>query len=175
MDTAGSAPWYRLVGSLVHESGEPPGCWSQASLPIRSETEAVPMTLPVPPKTELAEAQRSEASSLLRNYNTPQDLVRPTEVCATQIADSKTAESTDLFSISSDLAGSRPRCASFICADSSTGEVEQGELERADQAGRAAASRTANPSPRSPCLPHGMPLCALPSHSLLSHLAPFPA
>ncbi|EOD04966.1 hypothetical protein EMIHUDRAFT_220409 [Emiliania huxleyi CCMP1516] len=98
MDTAGSAPWYRLVGSLVHE------------------TEAVPMPLPVPPKTELAEAQRSEASSLLRNYNTPQDLVRPTEVCATQIADSKTAELTDLFSISSDFAGSWPHCASFIWA-----------------------------------------------------------
>ena len=149
----------------------------QASLPIPalwSETEAVPMTLPVPPKTDVAE-QRSDdwlrCSSLLGNL----PLNTPPEVRATQIADSKTAESTDLFSISSDLAGSRPRCASFICADSSTGEVEQGELERADQASRAAASRTANPSPRSPCLPHGMPLCALPSHSLLSHLAPFPA
>jgi len=158
----------------------------QASLPIPalwSETEAVPMPLPVPPKTDVAE-QRSDdwlrCSSLLGNlpFSTPpalEELARPAEVRATQIADSKTAESTDLFSISSDLAGSRPRCASFICADSSTGEVEQGELERADQASRAAASRTANPSPRSPCLPHGMPLCALPSHSLLSHLAPFPA
>ena len=41
MDTTGSAPWYRLVGTLVLESGEPPGCWaapckSQASLPIRA-------------------------------------------------------------------------------------------------------------------------------------------
>ena len=158
----------------------------QASLPIPalwSETEAVPMPLPVPPKTDVAE-QRSDdwlrCSSLLGNlpFSTPpalEELARPAEVRATQIADSKTAESTDLFSLPSEFAGSRPRCASFICADSSTGEVEQGELERADQASRAAASRTANPSPRSPCLPHGMPLCALPSHSLLSHLAPFPA
>ena len=28
MDTTGSAPWYRLVGTLVLESGEPPGCWA---------------------------------------------------------------------------------------------------------------------------------------------------
>ena len=153
----------------------------QASLPIPaqwSETEAVPMPLPVPPKTDVADEHSDDwlrCSSLLRNlpFNTPlEELARPAEVRATQIADSTTA---DLFSMSSDLAGSRPRCTSFICADSSTGEVEQGELERADQASRAAASRTANPSPRSPCLPHGMPLCALPSHSLLSHLAPFPA
>ena len=116
------------------ESEEPPGCWAasgkaQASLPIPaqwSEAEAVPMPLPVPPKTEVAEEQRSEASL--------EELARPAEVCATQIADSKTAESTDLFSFSSDLAGSRPRCASF--ADSSTLEVEQGELEWADQAPR---------------------------------------
>ena len=116
------------------ESEEPPGCWAasgkaQASLPIParwSETEAVPMHLPVPPKTEVAEDQRSEASL--------EELARPAEVCATQIVDSKTAESTDLLSISSDLAGSRPRCASFICANSSTLEVEQGELEWADQA-----------------------------------------
>ena len=155
----------------------------QASLPIPaqwSETEAVPMPLPVPPKTDVAEEHSLRCSSLLGNlpFNTPLalgELARPAAVRATQIADSKTADSTDLFSISSDLSGSRPRCASFICADSSTGEVEQGELERADQASRAAASRTANPSPRSPCLPHGMPLRALPSHSLLSHLAPFPA
>merc|ERR1719424_2666490 len=116
------------------ESEEPPGCWAasgkaQASLPIParlSETEAVPMPLPVPPKTEVAEDQRSETSL--------EELARPAEVCATQIADSKTVESTDLFSISSDLAGSRPRCASCICADSFTLEVEQGEEEGANQA-----------------------------------------
>jgi len=90
------------------------------------------MPLPVPPKTEVAEEQRSEASL--------EELARPAEVCATQIADSKTVESTDLFSISSDLAGSRPRCASFVWADSSTLEVEQGELEWDDQASRAVCS-----------------------------------
>ena len=127
------------------ESEEPPGCWAasskaQASLPIPaqwSETEAVPMPLPVPPKTvppktEVSEEQRSEASL--------EELARRAEVCATQIADSKTAESTDLFSISSDLAGSRPRCVSFNCADSTTLEFEQGELEWADQASRAVCS-----------------------------------
>ena len=147
----------------------------QASLPIPalwSETEAVPMPLPVPPKTDVADEHSDDwlrCSSLLRNlpFNTP------AEVRATQIADSTTA---DLFSMSSDLAGSRPRCTSFICADSSTGEVEQGEPERADQASRAGGDRlTADLPPRSPCLPHGMSLRALPSHSLLSHLAPFPA
>ena len=86
------------------------------------------MPLPVPPKTEVAEEQRSEASL--------EELARPAEVSATQIADSKTAESTDLFSIPSDLAGSRPSCASFVCADSTTLKDEQGELEWADQAPR---------------------------------------
>ena len=125
------------------ESEEPPGCWAasgkaQASMPIPaqwSETEAVPTPLPVPPKTEVAEEQRSEASL--------EELARPAEVCATQIADSKTAESTDVFSTSSDLAGSRSRCTSFICADSTTLEVEQGELEWADQASRAVCRRAA--------------------------------
>ena len=110
-----------------------------------SKIEAVPKPLPVPPKTEVAEAQRSEASlrsSLLRNlsYNTPpalEELARAAEVRATQIADSKTAES-----ISSDFA-SRTRATSFIWADSSTLEVEQGELERADEASSAVLCRAA--------------------------------
>ena len=103
------------------------------------------MHLPVPPKTEVAEDQRSEASL--------EELARPAELCATRIADSKTAESTDLFSNSSDLAGSRPRCASFVWADSSTLEVGEGELERAEQAlgdphcTPHAAASAAKPSP----------------------------
>ena len=119
------------------------------------------MHLPVPPKTEVAEEQRSEASL--------EELARPAEVCATQIADSKTVESTDLFSISSDLAGSRPRRASCICADSFTLEVEQGEEEGADQAIRAPHRQPVSPLPLPAARP---PLRALPSHSLLSLLAP---
>ena len=144
----------------------------QASLPIPalwSETEAVPMPLPVPPKTNVAE-QRSDdwlrCSSLLGNlpFSTPpalEELARPAEVRATQIADSKTAESTDLFSISSDLAGSRPRCASCICADSFTLEVEQGEEEGADQAIRAPHRQPVSPLPLPAARP---PLRALPSY-----------
>ena len=72
----------------------------QASLPIPalwSETEAVPMPLPVPPKTDVAE-QRSDdwlrCSSLLGNlpFSTPpalEELARPAEVRATQIADNR--------------------------------------------------------------------------------------
>ena len=119
------------------------------------------MHLPVPPKTEVAEEQRSEASL--------EELARPAELCATRIADSKTAESTDLFSISSDLAGSRPRCVSFVWADSFTLEVEQGEEEGADQAIRAPHRQPVSPLALPAARP---PLRALPSHSLLSLLAP---
>ena len=59
------------------------------------------------------------------------------------VSDSKRTESTDPLSISSDLAGSRPRCVSFNCADSTTLEFEQGELEWADQASRAVCCRAA--------------------------------
>ena len=99
---------------------------SDSNLAQWSETEAVPVPLPVPPKTE---EQRSEASlrcsSLLQNlpYDTPpalEELARPAEVRATQIADSKTAESTDLFSLSSDFAGSRPLLL-FLLAGLATG------------------------------------------------------
>ena len=66
----------------------------QASLPIPalwSETEAVPMPLPVPPKTDVAEEHIDDSlrwSSLLRNlpFNTPlalEELAQPTEVRAT--------------------------------------------------------------------------------------------
>ena len=58
-------------GRLALDYGEPPGCWAasgkaQGSLPIParwSKTEAVPMPLPAPPKTEVAEEHRSETDT----------------------------------------------------------------------------------------------------------------
>ena len=76
--------------------------------------------------------------------SSPRNSAWPTEVRSTQVAESKTAESTDLFC---DFADWRP--ASFHFADSSLLEVERGELERASQVlddphctRHAAASRT---------------------------------
>ena len=63
--------------------------------------------------------------------NHPRHPAWPTEFRFTRISDSDAVES-DLFSVSSGYADWQRACASFESADSSL--LEQGELERADQA-----------------------------------------
>ena len=80
----------------------------------------------------------------------------PAELRSTRISDSNSIES-DLFSVSCGYADWRRACASFDRADSSLLEVEQGDLERADQAlgdpKPHATASAAKPPPLWPCPP----------------------